>query len=160
MSVSFANIEKSYSRFSPSKAINPHPIYFVAGDVNPRSWISVYLPKEQLEPGILYDLSCDITDRNLSKNQPIVYAMLASDNDHYSNPQVIFNGVVGRPRNGQFQAQLSTKANQIVFHNFACLTNSHEDHTCNAGNQIGIYNFDDSDTITFENCYISISEGN
>src|SRR5690348_7944795 len=56
-----------------------HPIYFNGGEVKSHQTANFDLPYQQMSPGVLYDISCDITGKEITSHEPILNIKITGD---------------------------------------------------------------------------------
>jgi len=140
------------AQVSFAKNITPHIIYFPGGDVRPHQYNTFSYPNEKLMAGVSYDLSCDINSPQITVKKPIIYVKDPSIS--YSDHTLFNDSKTRYP----FQARLVSNANTLVLQNYSCVSNNGV--SCDKDSGLLVYNFDDTETVTFSNCFFKVSKNN
>ncbi len=132
-----------------------HPIYFNGGDVKAHQTVTFDLPYQQMSAGVLYDISCDMTGMDITSYQPILNIKIIGDQVPPSLYPIPITSINDMILTYPFQDKLIEKNNTLLFHNFPC-------NSCTTTSPIkmSVYNFDDSESVTFSNCYIIVGKQN
>lgn len=132
-----------------------HPIYFNGGEVKAHQSATFDLPYQQMETNILYDVSCVITGTDITSYQPILNIKIIGDQvSQYAYPtpiSYINDMLLSYP----FQDRLMATNNTLMIHNFSCSGNY-----ISSPIKMSVYNFDDSESVTFSSCYIIVGKQN
>jgi len=131
-----------------------HPIYFNGGNVKPHQTVNFDLPYQQMSADVLYDISCMITGTDITSYQPTLNVKIIGDEvsqSIYSAPTSSINDMI---MTYPFQDRLLEENNTLLIHNFSC-------PGCTTSPILmSVYNFDDSESVIFSDCYIIVGKQN
>ena len=142
-----------------------HPIYFTGGDV--KDGLKTFqIPAEQLEAGVLYDLTCTLTKTSITNSAPIILFTLKTGNSYirkiYLNDEIaermVNTSYYVINQRVSLQEQITSPYNTVTVKRFSCRADSENKKCANNTDLLTVYNFDDTEIVSLSNCYIKVSQ--